>query len=376
MTLERQEEFLLSTAFAMEKYAALMKRPTAIFSVGIDTIMAGVDATTYAIMFAVFTFLFIVSSINERRQHSSERNSMWQLLLALFPSNGTYWKYQFGVTRKVLMATCGFGVLVLSSLYQAKLSQQLMIPMSPPAVTLKNIENYVLFDNARLLYTFENSPVMQYVAKMSPVLNNSMMNTQPIFEPNNSKVLDRLQSNVIAIYPETILLKMLADIPSNECANYIFITFDEWTRMMFSLIMRKERVDILESMNAIVAERMSYVDDHIQSFQMGDACRKHIFPVRIPDPIYAPMLLREFSGAFALLFLLLFVSLASLVVEIIVSWNTKTQITNRQQDELATFVIPRIVVDSSMTDEKRNILYAHYVGILKVIGTNEHLNNF
>jgi hypothetical protein len=57
------------------------------------------------------------------------------------------------------------------------------------------------------------------------------------------------------------------------------ISFEEWTQIYGALIMRKERVDILEFMNVIVAVRMSFVHDFIQSNQLNEKCQKHIFPV-------------------------------------------------------------------------------------------------
>jgi hypothetical protein len=43
--------------------------------------------------------------------------------------------------------------------------------------------------------------------------------------------------------------------------------------------MQKECVNILEFMNVIVAERMSFVHDFIQLNQLNEKCQKHIFPV-------------------------------------------------------------------------------------------------
>jgi hypothetical protein len=71
--------------------------------------------------------------------------------------------------------------------------------------------------------------------------------------------------------------------------------------------MRKERKDILESINVIVAERMSYVVDYVQSFHLDDTCRKDILPVYTPDSKYCLLKLGEFLGTFMLLFLILIV---------------------------------------------------------------------
>jgi hypothetical protein len=100
----------------------------------------------------------------------------------------------------------------------------------------------------------------------------------------------------------------------------LYIPFDEWTRSYSALIMRKERVDILESMNVIVAERMPYVDNFIQLSQLNEECRKHIFPVYTPDPKYDALKLVELSGTFAFLFFFLCLSFVIFLFELAYVW--------------------------------------------------------
>jgi hypothetical protein len=58
---------------------------------------------------------------------------------------------------------------------------------------------------------------------------------------------------------------------------------------------------MLDSLNFVVAERMSFIDVYIQSIELDKECRKHIFPVYKPHAKYKPLILVEFSGAFAFL---------------------------------------------------------------------------
>jgi hypothetical protein len=95
---------------------------------------------------------------------------------------------------------------------------------------------------------------------------------------------------------------VLSELEPTLCGNYVYVTFDEWKRTFSGIIMRKQRHDLLESMNAIVAERMSFVDRHIQSAQLDDECSKHIFPVYTPEMKYRTLVLADFSGAFTFLF--------------------------------------------------------------------------
>jgi hypothetical protein len=316
VTLERSRHFKFTTPYFFHRYVALMKRQTSIY-IDVDSMIAGVDVKVYGIALAIFIFLLCVSLCHERfnSQTTLQRaNTLWHLLLSLFPSNGSTCPNQSGVTRKLLMATGGFGILILSSLYQAKLSEQLMIPRRPPVVTLKDIEKMITSGNAKLL-TY-NDAIMKYVASVSPVLRKFAQTTTQLnaYETKLDAINTR---NGIAIEAESSVLLQLSAIPPAECANYVFVPFNEWTQIYYSLIMRKERADMLETMNVIVAERMSYVDDYIQSFQLKDECHKHIFPVYTPNPSYLPLPLVKISAPLVFLFSLLCLAFVILFVEIV-----------------------------------------------------------
>src|SRR3569832_1203177 len=159
ITLERSEGgFIYTTPFAIDKYGALMKRPTKMFEIETKSVTAGIGLGVYALIFAFLVANFLISYINEKVHQPNERNSIWHLLLSLFPSNGKEWPNQFGLTRKVLIATSGFAILILTSLYHAKQAEVFMIPTAPPTLTLKDIENAISSNNAKLMVYFEDSP--------------------------------------------------------------------------------------------------------------------------------------------------------------------------------------------------------------------------
>lgn len=267
MSLELSESFLFTTPHFIEKYGVLMKRQTETSYIDINSISAGITINIYTFLLALFLGLFLVSFLNERFHHSQQQNSVWRLLLSLFPDNGAMWKYQFGATRKVLMATSGFAVLIFSSLYQAKLAEQLLIPYPPPVVTFKDIEEMISSGRAKLIFNDVESAVSSYITNVSTIIAASLEYNQPHFTKfNYDAIFDLLDTkNGIYIHAETTVMNLLANIEQNLCKNYIFVTFDEMTRMYISLIIRKERVDLLESMNVVVAERFRYFDDNIQS---------------------------------------------------------------------------------------------------------------
>jgi hypothetical protein len=322
VTLERSNAgFIYTTPYFIDKYGALMKRPTEMFEIDTKSVTAGIGLSVYALILVFLFMNFLVSYINETLQQTNGRNSYWHILLSLFPANGHMWPKQFGLTRKVLMATSGFGILILSSLYQAKQAEVLMVPIPPPVFTLRDIENAVSSHSAKLMVYEEDSPVFNYIKIMSESLSKSMKSNPPMFTLNVNSELDAINAkNGIYIDEEGYLLYLLSTIKPDLCENYLYIPFDDWTRSYTALIMRKERVNILESINAIVAERMSYVDNFIQSSQLNEECRKHIFPVYTPDPKYDALKLVELSGTFLFLFIFLCLSLFVFLLELAYVW--------------------------------------------------------
>jgi hypothetical protein len=169
----------------------------------------------------------------------------------------------------------------------------------------------------------------------------------------------------VFIETEEVLLDVLSTLPPDECANYVFVPFDEWTRVYSSLILRKERGDILESMNLIVAERMSYVNGFIQSFHLDEECHKHIFPVNKPDPIFMPLKLLEITGALAFLLVFLCISVFIFIVEMIsAKWSGAEM---DVETEFPTFNIQFLQVDKTFSCKKRKEIGALYLRILEVI---------
>jgi hypothetical protein len=350
-----------------------MKRQPRLY-IDMDSLVGGVDVSIYGIAFLILLFLLFVSWLHERcnSQRSSNRsNTLWHLLLSLFPENGSMWPNQFGATRKMLMATGGFGILILSSLYQAKLSEQLLIPYPPPDVTLADIQHYVTSGKAQLLV--ESDAVRTYVSQIAPVLSKSMKTfTQMKIECPVQNVIDAMDAcNTIYIDRESAMLDLLAHMSPNDCENYVFVPFDEWTRLYLALIIRKERADILESMNIIVAERMRYVDNNIQSFQLNKVCHDHIFHVYTSNPKYESLQLLKITGAMAFLFTFLCMSVFVLFAEILYhKWcDTKLETT---EIECQTFYIQlHMHVDNTFSNRKRQEMYALYTRMLELQYANE-----
>jgi hypothetical protein len=368
VTLNRYNEFLFTTPFTIEKYGALMKRQPHTFYIDVESITAGFDLSIYATLFAILTLLFLVCYINERFQSNGKRNSIWHILLSLFPLNGQMWPNQTGVTRKLLMATCGFGILILSSLYQAKYAEEQMIPYPPPEVTFNNIEYLASTGRAKLLFNNAKSSILAYLKNESTILAQSMLSNPPIYKTNNH-LFDYMKlietHNGIMIDVESVLLSRLSNVDPKSCSNYVLVTFEQWTRAYTALVMRKERVDMLETMNFVVAERMSFVDDYIRSYELDKECRKRIFPVYTPDPNYTSLQLREFSGAFTFLFVFFSFCFGVLLLEhIAIRFETKTM---EKEEIVKSFEIKYLLIDETTEDAQRAKIFAKYLELLELI---------
>jgi hypothetical protein len=176
----------------------------------------------------------------------------------------------------------------------------------------------------------------------------------------------------ILFYSTDGLMNLLNKLPQNECENYVFITMNEWTPAYGALIMHKERVDMLESMNVIIAERMSYVDELIYKFQLNkECCSQHIFPVYTPSPKFASLKLTKISGALAFLFSCLCLSFIVLVLKIII-YKARCQQTNLLDDIVQPYEF-HFNVWNNLSPNARKLIHAKYMEILQLIDDDKDL---
>ena len=231
---------MFTTPFTIEKYGALMLRPSSVLSFDVTSVSAGLDLRVYALILTFLLVNIVISLLNERVQRANDRNSIWHILLSLLPLNGAMFPKQNGITRKVLMATNGFAVLILSSLYLAKQAEELMIPNPLPAFTLRDIENEVASHRAKILIDHEASPILRYISRQTETLSNTLQSNPAIFASNigGSKIEMINNYNGFYIDGENTLLYLLSKIEPNLCKNYLFITFGEGARMYNGIIVR------------------------------------------------------------------------------------------------------------------------------------------
>jgi hypothetical protein len=106
------------------------------------------------------------------------------------------------------------------------------------------------------------------------------------------------------------------------------------------MILRKERRSILESLNIIISERLTFVGLIADEMKLNKECEKHINPPNIVEPKYVPLTRYTLSGAFVLLLCLCAVAILIFLLEVTTHLIFKVLNSNASSDfELSSDVI-------------------------------------
>jgi hypothetical protein len=104
----RLNEFIFSTPLIFDESYALLLRSDDQFHMQFEDLLAGISLPVYLVVLLAVSLFCVNAWLNEKRQSDHERNTFWSIVHSLMPLNPVEWKHQFGVTRKILIATCGF----------------------------------------------------------------------------------------------------------------------------------------------------------------------------------------------------------------------------------------------------------------------------
>jgi hypothetical protein len=306
----------LGPIFGQTHFAILIKRQADHVAINTNGLMAGINVDVYCLLFVAMFCIAAIAFINEKTEHSS-RNSIWRICSSLLPSNTAALKYQSGYTRRVVVITCGVIMLLSTTYYQSKLLQMLLISETP----LKSDIN----DVARNIETFKSK--MYSFSTLHEFINNSKLqqfqNALNINPPELRIPVDLrndiIDNNAVYLNEISFIIQKLSQLPPRECANYDVILLPQIMHIWMCLMVRNERRDLLEPFNVIIAERMDFINNLPDKPQMSEECMNYVFPRDIGANQFVSLSIYSLSGAFALLLILLALSIFVFLAEFLAS---------------------------------------------------------
>jgi hypothetical protein len=352
------EHFLHTNAFAIERFSALVKRNQNIVDVNFYSLLAGIKVSAFCLIFAAIFSLAIITFVNEKCQTNCERNDFWNIVNSLMPNNVEKLKLQNGWTRKILILTCGFTILLFTTYYQCNLLQQQMIPKQSAQITFEQIIKNVESKTSTLHFSDLLLDIVAMIDGLRQVLeiNPPVLETQ---NPDIMKEIDRANAVLIAEYID--IMQLLSLLPHEHCAKYAVVDVDAFGAYSATLMLRKERRDLLEPFNVIVAERMHYITDLIEKHQMSEECWNHIYPPNVAEPRFQQLSMYTLSGSFALLFCLSVIAFCVFLCELVAFKFIKNVSSTPKQsfaDELDALLMDKLL--DNIKEENLDIALFHY----------------
>lgn len=329
--LDRFDDFAFTTPVKYEEVYALMLRPTSLLTIMANNVFQPV---IYLLIISAIFALCFCEFLNENRhakQVDDRVNAGWSQLHSLMPFNATWWRYQEGVTRKVLIMTGSAGLLLLMTFYQCNLLHQMLIPKPVPRIAIADIANSVESGQSKILFTGKNKTIEYEIMSSNiseiTLLAAALRNNQAIYMKHGYIKTDIIpiiaSDNAVFIENINDIFELLSKLPPDKCADYALVRV-LLTSTMETMLISKRRMDIVEVLNIHIAERLEFLNRFIDEIKPHEICLRHMSD-NPPDPIRMPLHLRSLSDSFA--FLLFFLCFATLVflVEVFINkvWNTQ-----------------------------------------------------
>jgi hypothetical protein len=340
---DRFDQFLCTTPMMATQYAALMLRPRHFIDINTNGLLAGIDISVYVLLFLSLTLLCIIGYLNEKR-HAKQSggddvNSLWTILVLLMPYNEREWKHEFGITRKVIILSCNFTILLLTTYYQSNQLQQLMLPSASPKVTFEDISRAVLQHKSKIVFEFKNSAIEVDIVdsrnnEMSS-LASAMNENRPIYEYEEARQIELVNNeNAILIDDVFSITSKLSRLAVKDCSKYVMVPIAMGKSHWVTLMLRKERIDVLESINVIIAERFDAVQEIATTYPIDEQCIAHLNSQHTPSPSYISLNLYTLSGCFVSA--ILFFILAAIFLSAEIVYFKYFQRRNSEQNTLKT----------------------------------------
>jgi hypothetical protein len=336
-SVDNYRHFLYTNVFGSSSVGILMRRQSIGVEINAFGLMAGINLEVYGLLLSAILLLMFIAMLNEKLQYEiSERNSVWRIFGTFMPSNTREFKHEHGATRCMLMLTCGITVFLSVAYYESNLLQMLLISKPMPQVSVDDVAKSIASGDSQfysldlLLDLIDNSNLLD--------LNNAIKQRTMLAFDSSDIHTTIYRDNGILMEEIAIIHQYLSQLDPRECQNYAVLKLDEVATFFDALLIRKERRDILESLNVIVLERMDFVSKLIEKHELNEECRQHIYPSNIVEPTYQQLSMYTLSGAFALLMCLLSVSLLIFVVEVKLHKRIESPKQRVQMGKIATML--------------------------------------
>jgi hypothetical protein len=174
-----------------------------------------------------------------------------------------------------------------------------------------------------------------------PKMDSSKLNIMYEIEHVNAIVFEELST----------IHYRLGKLPPSECGKYVVIELSEMSTYSMSIMLRHARRDILESLNVIIAERLTFISGLVEHIQMSDECHKLIYPPTTPEPRFVRLSLSALSGAFAMTICSFGIAIVILLIEIVCKRHVKHVRRYNIAERLDAVMFDRFICDDNYDEE-------------------------
>jgi hypothetical protein len=360
----------MTQPYSLQTSGFFMRRPQ-VFGVNFDAVSAGFSYQVFVLLIAVMICLFLLLLTNEKRHLSQENrttNSAWTLINSLIPGDNTQEIiYQSGITRKCLILTCNFTLLMICVHYGSYLLPKILIPERPPIITVEDIAEMIANNKSSLVFTagtvnggFETTLMSSKHGSVAKLADALRING-PIRAPSLTQAYDSVdKENRIMLSPMSFIYERLNALEPELCERYAIVELTDLPPTMRGLIFNKNRTKIVEAMNVIVLERMDFIQKMYSLFELNEECRNYIFP---KDSLnYKSLQLRSLTGALTLLAAMMVFGIIICILEF---GMFRFSTTKQEKDDTKVFLDLHIDILATVDSSKHLILLQKYAEILK-----------
>src|SRR3569832_801952 len=223
LALDRFNDFLFTTPHSFAPYAALVKRTKrGQDNVRFDGLLADIQLNVYALFALSLLCIWFVAMVNEKLQNGDNVNTPWEILSSMIPQCIRDLHYQNGITRKVLILTIGFALLMGPTYYTTKLLQTLIVPNKEVKTSFEMLINRIASGVSKASFHSENTEIQPYIKASEDSemrkLAEALKINKPVTHLTDKEMLRQvLNENIISFDGMDYLNYALGELPMDEC---------------------------------------------------------------------------------------------------------------------------------------------------------------